>query len=282
MSVFTIGADPEIFVKKNGLHVSAYGLVQGTKKEPQKTTVGAVQVDGMALEINIDPSTLEDFDSFNFKIVRTIEDLRQLVPGYNFDLSPVAEFSEEYLAQQPKEALELGCDPDFNAYTLKENPTPDGTRNFRSAAGHLHIGWGADIPVTNGEHVEICAGLIRMLDATVGMLMTTLDRDPRRRELYGKAGAFRPKSYGVEYRTPSNVWLRNRSRRQLVHFLVNKAVSFHTMAVSPTKIASLPEEGIINVINDGDHNRAITVINKILAPHTSLFRIFSDELSSIK
>jgi hypothetical protein len=31
----------------------------------------------------------------------------------------------------------------------------------------------------------------------------------KRRELYGKAGAFRPKHYGCEYRTPSNVWLSN-------------------------------------------------------------------------
>lgn len=64
---------------------------------------------------------------------------------------------------------------------------PEGDRLFRTGAGHIHIGWGADIPVDNREHHEICASFVKMLDATVGLFMTCIDRDPRRRELYGKA-----------------------------------------------------------------------------------------------
>lgn len=66
---FTIGCDPEIFVKKNGRPVSAFGLVQGTKESPQKTKFGAVQVDGMALEINTNPVDLYNFEQFNANIV---------------------------------------------------------------------------------------------------------------------------------------------------------------------------------------------------------------------
>ena len=35
-----------------------------------------------------------------------------------------------------------------------------------------------------------------------------MDTDQKRRTLYGKAGAYREKSYGVEYRTLSSFWLK--------------------------------------------------------------------------
>ena len=55
-----IGCDPEVFVKKDGLFKSAHGLIKGDKKNPFKIRSGAVQVDGMALEFNIDPAHNED------------------------------------------------------------------------------------------------------------------------------------------------------------------------------------------------------------------------------
>lgn len=255
MTEFLIGADPEIFVRRNGKAASAYGLVDGTKEKPQPTTYGAVQVDGMALEFNIEPVSSHNFEEFNRNIVRTIADLRRLAgDGINFNLSPTQDFPEELLKAQPKEALELGCDPDFNAYTMKENPKPNADVNFRTAAGHIHVGWGADIPVENEQHMEICAGFVKQLDRSVGMFMTYIDRDSRRRELYGKAGAFRPKSYGVEYRTPSNVWLKNRDRRQFLFNLLNYTIREHTNG--RTILSQFDDAGIQNIINEGDHETA--------------------------
>lgn len=259
--MFTFGADPEIFVKKNGVPVSAHGLVSGTKQSPLATATGAVQVDGMALEFNINPSPARDFDLFNLNIVTTIRDLRQMVPGYSFNLSPVQEFSEEYLAAQPDEAKELGCDPDFNAYTGLANPRPDGTRNFRTGAGHVHIGWGADIPIENAEHFEICSSFVKMLDVTVGFFMTYIDRDPRRRELYGSAGAFRPKSYGVEYRTPSNVWLTNKDRRRMMWSMMNLAITAKRNGFSAEKATGLTEQQIVDIINNGDYETACHILD---------------------
>lgn len=267
MTTFTLGADPEIFVKKRGVAVSAHGLVSGTKQAPLKTPTGAVQVDGMALEFNIDPTTSGDFEGFNRNIVRVMADLKAMVPGYSFNIAPVQEFSSEYLETLPAEALELGCDPDYNAYTLATNPRPDGTRNFRTGAGHVHIGWGSDIPVDNEDHIQICANFIKMLDATVGMYMTVIDRDPRRRELYGKAGAFRAKPYGVEYRTPSSLWITTRERRKVMHDLINKAIMWMRQGASTAAVTGLNEESIIAVINSGDHETALAVLKKNCYPY---------------
>lgn len=104
--------------------------------------------------------------------------------------------------------------------------------------------------------MEICAAFIKALDATVGLFMTYIDREPRRRELYGKAGAFRPKPYGVEYRTPSNAWIWNKDTRFLVHGLINAAIANQTR--SPGNISKwtsgmiATEEYLQEVINTGD------------------------------
>ena len=57
-----LGADPEAFVvlKDGGIPVSAHGLLPGTKDKPFPVEKGAVQVDGMAAEFNIEPAATED------------------------------------------------------------------------------------------------------------------------------------------------------------------------------------------------------------------------------
>jgi hypothetical protein len=268
-ATFTIGCDPEVFLTKNGKPASAYGLLKGTKKEPFPTKGGAYQVDGMAAEFNIDPVEFPDlswlpdtFDEWNEKILLQLKAIRKALPkDYSLKIDPVMEFGKEFLDQQPDEAKELGCDPDYCAYTLLPNPRPDGEKTFRTGAGHIHIGWGSDIPVDNQEHIEICAGFVKSLDATVGLFMTYVDRDPRRRELYGKAGAFRPKPYGVEYRTPSNVWIRNKDYRRMIWILVKEAIDCHKRQYSQKSICNL--ENVQEVINSGDYRSALRGLDHI-------------------
>ena len=53
-----IGADPELWIidRKTGKPISAEGLFEGTKAAPYQVENGAVQVDGMAAEFNINPA----------------------------------------------------------------------------------------------------------------------------------------------------------------------------------------------------------------------------------
>ena len=77
---FTIGADPELFLHKNGKAVTAHGVVQGTKEHPYPVEYGAYQVDGMAVEFNIDPTPLDgDFAAFGLKIHNVMSSLENAV-----------------------------------------------------------------------------------------------------------------------------------------------------------------------------------------------------------
>lgn len=207
MTQILVGADPEFFVKRNGVFISAHGLVKGDKKNPLKVDKGAVQVDGMALEFNIDPASDESEFHLNIKTVMGI--LSQMVPDLEHALVPVADFGKEYIDAQPAEAKELGCDPDFNAWTSTINEKPDMELPFRTASGHVHIGWGNGFNPEEANHMNMCEMATKQMDFYLGLPSLMYDPDVRRRDMYGKAGTYRPKSYGVEYRTLSNAWLKS-------------------------------------------------------------------------
>ena len=203
-----IGADPELFLKDSGKFVSAYGLIPGNKYSPHPVTDGAIQVDGTALEFNIKPASNKT--EFVHHIDMVMAQLRNMVPKqYEMVVEPWADFGEDYLSKQPPLATELGCDADFNAYTMTTNPMPRAHPSARCAGGHVHLGWCEGADPWSEEHFEYCALMARQLDFYLGLPSVLLDHDNRRREMYGKAGAFRPKHYGMEYRVLSNFWIKS-------------------------------------------------------------------------
>lgn len=202
----TLGCDPEFFVKNGNKHVCAWGLVDGTKDCPENVQAGAVQVDGYALEFNIEP--VMNPQDFVKNIETVLAQFRDMVdPEYKFDIGrPVARFSKAYMEAQCEQANELGCDPDYNAWTLEKNIKPDNTMPMRTAAGHIHIGWEGEI--TQDDQI----GIVKQMDLFLGLPSIIYDKDTLRRTMYGKASCFRYKPYGVEYRTLSNAWLKSKKR----------------------------------------------------------------------
>lgn len=197
----TVGCDPEIFgfdPAKNEV-VSLVGLIGGTKKEPMPVKLGTLQEDNVAAEIGIIPAA--SIDEFTFNIKTVMRQLRERVNALGLDLAikPSAVLRDEYLLSEA--ALTFGCEPDLNAWTLFNNPSPKASNpNLRSCGGHIHVGF--DNP--NKEKQIL---LVRAMDIFLGLPSLFHDNDTMRRELYGKAGACRLKNYGVEYRTLSNFWL---------------------------------------------------------------------------
>lgn len=217
-----VGADPELFMRNpnNGEFVSAHDRVPGTKYEPFKVPFGAIQVDGTALEFNIDPA--ETVDQFVYRIKEVRKTLESYVPGFNVVAEPVALYDEAYFTWEvPATAQTLGCDPDFNGWTLDQNPSPDpGNKPMRTASGHVHIGWTEGQDVNDKEHYVYCAKIARQMDYYLGIHSLLWDKDPTRRLLYGKAGAFRPKPYGMEYRVMSNRWLDSEALMRWVYYSI--------------------------------------------------------------
>lgn len=247
-----VGADPEVFMRgKDGKFVSAHGAVQGDKANPFKVDKGAVQVDGLALEFNIDPAASED--EFVTNIQAVMQTLAGMVPDYELVPDPVAHFGFQYLKEQPPEALELGCEADFNAWEGGAvNPRPNGDVDFRTGAGHVHIGWTKDQDVNDPEHIEACIMLVKQLDVYLGVPSLMWDTNNERRKLYGKAGAFRVKPYGVEYRVLSNAWLRSEKLMRWVYKATIKATTDLMNGVDKGAIW----DQVQRIINNSEVNRA--------------------------
>jgi len=204
----TVGADPEFFLKDaKGVNIAAVGIVPGTKVAPYQLPKGAVQLDGTAVEFNIRPALTKL--GFVTNIKSTLNNVRKMVPKeFAFDFSPSVEYDKAYFDSLPDHSKVLGCDPDFDAYKDGEvNTPPDNKTTMRTGAGHIHIGWGKGFDVEDPDHVWDCCQITKMMDDFLYPFSWFWDKDTKRQRMYGKPGAFRPKPYGVEYRTLSNAWL---------------------------------------------------------------------------
>lgn len=213
----SFGCDPEVFLrdKITKEFVSAYGLFPGTKSEPFKIDKGAVQVDGMALEFNIEPvDNLEDWLK-NLDVVTSQmnEMVTRVNPDFEIVYEPWAEFNPEYFKLLPLEPKILGCDPDFDGNGQEKTPSGElQDLPFRTAAGHVHIGWTKDVDPVSVEHFGKCLNVANSFIKVEGYEPKT-NHERMRVAYYGAPPSFRPKSYGVELRSPSNIWVERTSTR---------------------------------------------------------------------
>ncbi len=262
-----LGCDPELFVKnRDGEFVSAHGIIPGTKFAPHKVPMGAVQVDGMAVEFNTRPATTPL--QWRETILAVKGSLADMLPkGHTLAKEPIAEFSPEVMKAQPLEAIELGCLPDYNAWNCSPNKRPFPHPTMRTASGHIHLGWGKNIEL-NLSHMATCWTVTRHLDYLLGIPSVVLDPDKKRRKMYGQAGAFRPKPYGMEYRVLSNFWLKS---PQLINWVYNTAMSGMRAVVEKSKAnphfdtfgyERRSGDEAVKLINDGDKEKAGTYLQQ--------------------
>ena len=240
MVKFTIGCDPEIFlVDQQQKYKSVIGLLGANKWHPKPlTTVGhAVLEDNVAVEFNIPPCATSD--DFLREIRFTMGKIKELLPAdLEYSTASAVSFPESEL--NCEQAWVFGCDPDYDAWKMEENPKPCADdRNLRSCGGHIHVG--SDLAVAHPVEV------VRAMDLFLGVGSVNLDSGVLRRKLYGKAGAFRIKDYGVEYRTLSNFWIFSDELVKWAYEGTKKALEFvHSGRDIPANHADMIQDCINN------------------------------------
>lgn len=215
--VLALGADPEFFlydtVKQSV--VSAHDLVPGDKKTPHKLKDGAVQVDGVAVEFNINPAF--SAEEFEHNMNSVMEEVRGMIDKrFEFQIEPIVYFQSDYFSQLPDFVKELGCAPDLSAHSGNQKRVPviepANGRVLRTAAGHLHLGWttGKDVAYDK-SHAMDCYAIARLFNTSTTHVFSAMETKPGdnaiRKRFYGGDGAYRIKPYGVELRSPSNTWI---------------------------------------------------------------------------
>lgn len=249
---FSIGCDPEVFVG-NDIPRSVIGKVGGTKEMPMPLPIGdgfCVQEDNVAMEFNIPPSNSKaEFVSNIVKATDFLENVIAAGNGWKFDKRSAISFAMEELSD-PR-AFVFGCDPDYNAWTGRVNPRPVAEdKALRSAGGHVHIGC---------KHLGVNARrVVRACDLFLGVPSVLMDDGELRKQLYGKAGAFREKSFGVEYRTLSNFWIFDPKLVEWVYSSTERALE--------AALAKMPVEqerdNILQAINNNDKKIAEMLVDK--------------------
>ncbi len=217
-----LGTDPEVLLmNKDTKEVeSAIGIVGGTKYEPMDIGEGcALQEDNVMCEFCVPPTNnVEDmWKSIQYVLNYINEKLasKNLV----YLIKPSAFFKKEQLDNF--QAQQFGCEPDFNFWTLMMNEPAMASPDLllRSAGGHVHLGYDNPNMDTNIE-------ILRAMDLFLGVPSILMDNDTERRKLYGNAGCFREKPYGVEYRVLSNFWIASKENVQWVFDAVTDAIDF--------------------------------------------------------
>lgn len=262
MKLLVVGADPELFLKHPETHelISAIGIVPGNKDNPydisdvlQSTKDGfAIQVDNVAAEFCIPPAASKE---------ELVENILLVLDNFNKIIETDVCISTEASAIFPDDLLNnpiaqtFGCDPDFNAWTERENRKPKAVnKNLRSVGGHIHVGY-------DNISTQASLNIIKAMDLFLGVPSILLDSDTQRRELYGKAGAFRFKPYGVEYRTLSNFWIFSKDTIEWVFENTSKAVEFVNNEDNINILNSLSNE-IQTTINTNNLESAKALLEK--------------------
>lgn len=235
-NAFTLGADPEFFVHKEGATIPAPYLLSGiNRKNKASISLDAKNKasffhDNSCLEINVTPANNKQLFIANISRAK-----REIEKNINVKLLPIS--SCKFHIPIPPEGAEFGCAPFFNIY--REDVVDISPRiirdlietNTQHAGGHLHIGYVR----ANTDGIEGGKPLAFYLTAILDYLLWTGIWDPvltkawinaKERSGYGMLGSIRAKDYGFEYRPCGPEWTRNKNSiartYDVVQFVINE------------------------------------------------------------
>ena len=259
----TIGSDFEMFLFDEDANeiVNAEPYIKGDKFEPfnfdTSNPYWLTSLDNVLAEGNIPPcKTMQEFNSNIEHVLDYITN--SLPPNIKIVNEPAVYMNPKYL--NTPSAMEFGCTPSYNAYTLEQNPSPDGlSTNLRTGAFHVHIRY-------DNMKFDRSAELIRIMDVYLGLPSLLLEPPNDRRQLYGTAGEFRfHKEKTTEYRVLSSYFLRNEQLRMWVYQNTMLAIE---KANDPKFLYSMKQRSstVREIIQTQDTRRAEKIIKDLNIP----------------
>jgi len=255
-----VGSDPECFLRNRESKeiVSAIPYIPGSKYEPYQipelSKGHMIQTDNIMTEYCL-PATsnwkelkksFDDCVAYTNKIIPSELEVAVLAS---------AKVAEQYLNHE--QAKKFGCDPDYNAWSDDMNIPPESDTNLRTCGGHIHIGY-------DNPDMDVSIKLIKALDIYLGIPSILLDTDKDRKKMYGKAGAYRLKPYGVEYRGLSNFWLADNEMMNLIFNGIRMAVNMiNSTEGYLDRMADNLQMKVQTCINTGDEVLAFELVNQL-------------------
>lgn len=209
--MYTVGCDPEIFIKEKGRIVSFHNRLNGKVKESIPFGYGRILEDGCSLEFNLPPAL--SCNEFDTGIDLMLKDIK-----HKWDYSEESSYLFDEKEIDSPLCWISGCDTSLNILTNRKTRAIRYCDGFRAAGGHVHLGWTNPTKQQRRQVGILC-------DYYLGLPSLLLDKKgSQRRKLYGKAGDVRIKPYGIEYRTLSNFWIFERKNREWVYTQTIKAI----------------------------------------------------------
>lgn len=259
-----IGHDVEFFLSSNGNIIPAATLLKGSKGKGVTIARGVLaHPDNIMAEI----SSAKPFpaESFRKRILHDVAALQYHVhPAFVTDASSVT-LDSDFFKGCPS-AEEVGCDADFHLGELRPTIKASNLGNSRYAGGHLHFDVSDDIDPS------WAAGVCDILLGSY--LVGAGEKQGGRRKFYGLPNLYRPKPYGVEYRTMSNFWvslLQNNKNPMADEFCRRVYLCSAALEQVIPEILELPDvygeyaRNIIETENQGEALNLAAAVNKTLS-----------------
>ena len=131
----------------------------------------------------------------------------------------------------------------------------------RSAGLHIHLGIENPARYSRFSYKpsERYTQIVKALDLHLAVPSILIEPPNERRKLYGKAGSFRPKSYGLEYRTLSSYFADDKGKITWVYQATQDAINWLNEGnVVSDQLSDL----LLQTINNNDAEQADLLIKE--------------------
>lgn len=240
-----VGSDPEFFFVKDNKVIPSVEVID--------TETNAVKRDGFQGELN--PMADSCREVAGVRIARAITEANKIAKKVGatltFNMSTVIE--PDVWKRSASGLKRFGCNPTQNVHEKEFKRSTGMREKFRSAGGHVHI------QLTDPLKRKVTE-IVKVMDIMVGNTCVLIDRDPanaRRRKIYGRAGEHRIKPYGLEYRVPSNFWLKHYVLWSMISGLARNACGIVHKGLHEELFKVVDFKDIRKAINENDYDLAM-------------------------